>query len=147
MGNKMAMDRGTFESAIPAPLDLMPAHLKFLSEDDMIKKQKQKLLNQMAQLNLPPKQIETLSTKDIDEQIKIVQDIESGFDPYLMNKVESFDGFTLYKRKQIATTLVRRYCYMLDQDFVENKVMLCAYSQGINCFQQHTQALQRDQTI
>lgn len=73
-----------------------------------------------------------MKEKEEEEKTKLFLEMQNGFDPKLMNRIEEFDGFTLYKHKHTSNKLVKQYCYNLEQDYVEYKYMICAYSQGLN---------------
>jgi len=57
--------------------------------------------------------------------------VEPELDMKDVDLVQVFDGFVLYKRKKCSQVMVKRYCYMLDQDFMQHKVTLCAYSNSL----------------
>ena len=44
---------------------------------------------------------------------------------------DKFDGWTLYKKTRISYAPVRRYQYMVDQDYKKNKVTVYAHLQNI----------------
>ena len=53
------------------------------------------------------------------------EEIENGINKDELQ--EKFDGWEFYKKKKTATTMVRRYCATLDQDYMKNKIMVVAY--------------------
>jgi hypothetical protein len=53
------------------------------------------------------------------------EDIEAGFDPKELQ--DEIDGWEFYKRNKIPHNLVKRYCQTLDQDYIKNKITVCAH--------------------
>ena len=51
------------------------------------------------------------------------------FDP--KEKRQEFEGWGLYKKTRISFAPVRRYQFMVDQDYKKNKVTVCAHLQNI----------------
>jgi hypothetical protein len=53
------------------------------------------------------------------------EDIEAGFDPKELK--DELDGWEFYKRAKVPHALVKRYCQTLDQDYIKNKITVCAH--------------------
>jgi hypothetical protein len=47
------------------------------------------------------------------------------FDPSELQ--EECDGWEFHRRKKIPYTMVRRYCYTLDQDYTKHKITVCVH--------------------
>ena len=68
------------------------------------------------------------SEDELENKSKFVEDL--GYDPKEL--VEILDGWELFKKKKGNTnTMVKRYCYALDQDYVKNKITVCAHLNNI----------------
>lgn len=106
--------------------------MKFSGDDDLIKNQKIKMQRQYENLLMSKERLELIKQQQEDEQAKLQELMENEFDPSNMNMIEQYDGFILYKHKQTSSRLVKRYCYNLEQDYVEYKYMVCAYTQGLD---------------
>lgn len=50
--------------------------------------------------------------------------------------VQKEGAFSLFRVPGQHGNLVRRYCFMLDQDYNQNKVVVSAYTQGLQRFAQ-----------
>lgn len=68
---------------------------------------------------------------DDPEAVKrqLEDDIETGFDPKEM--IDELDGWEFYKRAKVNQALVKRYCQTLDQDYIKNKITVCAHINNI----------------
>ena len=60
---------------------------------------------------------------------KLKEDKLNGYD--YKELVCKIDGFSLYKRKNFPVQLVKRYCWLLDQDYNRNKITVCAHTINI----------------
>lgn len=67
--------------------------------------------------------------KDNEDPTARIENKKDCFDPKELR--EEFDGWGLYKKMRISFAPVRRYQYMVDQDYKKNKVTVCAHVQNI----------------
>ena len=80
------------------------------------------------------KSSESEHQKDNEDPTATVGTKADHFDPKELRQI--FDGWSLYKKMRISFAPVRRYQYMVDQDYKKNKVTVCAHLQNIfNSFQ------------
>ena len=63
------------------------------------------------------------------EKRQLEEDLEAGFDPKELK--DEFDGWEFYKRAKIPHALLKRYVQTLDQDYMKNKITVCAHIQHI----------------
>ena len=45
--------------------------------------------------------------------------------------MQKFDGWKMYRRRNVAQAPVRRYCHLIDADYKRNKVTVCAHLSNI----------------
>ena len=72
---------------------------------------------------------ESEANKDNEDPNVTVDNQVDLFDPKELRQV--FDGWSLYKKLRISFAPVRRYQFMVDQDYKKNKVTVCAHLQNI----------------
>lgn len=55
------------------------------------------------------------------------EDVNGQEEPFTATDLQEVcDGWDLYRKKR-GNTMVRRYCTMLDQDYMKHKITVCAY--------------------